>query len=413
MKRYSDGGGNMGAPQKRFRGNPNDLEVRLLIPSKVAGSIIGKGGKNISRLRSDYKATVTVPDCPGPERILTVSASDVETVLKVTNEVVPNLEDFSSSGRGGKSSDDVDLRMLVHQSQAGCIIGKAGGKVKELREKTGARIKIYTNCCPDSTDRVVQITGKGNTCVNCIREIIDLLKTAPVKGVENPYDPHNFDDLYPDEYGGYGSAGGGMGGRGGGGGGGGGGMMGNGPPPMGGRGGGGDMGGMRGAGGGGPRGMGPDRFGGPPGPPGPGPRGIGGPPPLSRGGFGGGFGGGGNGIGPMGINDPPPLAPPPLGGPLGGGPRGLGGGPPPLTESSQVSIPKDLAGAIIGKSGARIRKIRADSGAGITIDEPAPGSNDRIITITGNPGQIQMAQYLLQQSVHENNIRNSGKGGRF
>lgn len=56
-----------------------------------------------------------------------------------------------------------------------------------------------------------------------------------------------------------------------------------------------------------------------------------------------------------------------------------------------------LAGAIIGKGGLRIRKIRMDSGAGITIDEPLPGSNDRIITITGNPNQIQMAQYLLQQ----------------
>lgn len=29
---------------------------------------------------------------------------------------------------------DVDVRMLVHQSQAGCIIGKGGLKVKELRE---------------------------------------------------------------------------------------------------------------------------------------------------------------------------------------------------------------------------------------------------------------------------------------
>lgn len=56
-----------------------------------------------------------------------------------------------------------------------------------------------------------------------------------------------------------------------------------------------------------------------------------------------------------------------------------------------------LAGAIIGKGGTRIRQIRLDSGAGITIDEPLPGSNDRIITITGSPNQIQMAQYLLQQ----------------
>lgn len=56
-----------------------------------------------------------------------------------------------------------------------------------------------------------------------------------------------------------------------------------------------------------------------------------------------------------------------------------------------------LAGAIIGKAGGRIRRIRSDSNAFITIDEPLPGSNDRIITITGNQKQIQAAQYLLQQ----------------
>jgi len=69
--------------------------------------------------------------------------------------------------------------------------------------------------------------------------------------------------------------------------------------------------------------------------------------------------------------------------------------------STQVSIPKDLAGAIIGKGGSRIRQIRQESGAGITIDEAMPGSNDRIITISGLSEQIQNAQYLLQMSVKQ------------
>ena len=39
---------------------------------------------------------------------------------------------------------DCELRMLVHQSQAGCIIGRAGFKIKELREvsHTGVAIKF-------------------------------------------------------------------------------------------------------------------------------------------------------------------------------------------------------------------------------------------------------------------------------
>lgn len=34
-----------------------------------------------------------------------------------------------------KNNDfDCEMRLLVHQSQAGCIIGRAGFKIKELRE---------------------------------------------------------------------------------------------------------------------------------------------------------------------------------------------------------------------------------------------------------------------------------------
>ena len=62
-----------------------------------------------------------------------------------------------------------------------------------------------------------------------------------------------------------------------------------------------------------------------------------------------------------------------------------------------MTIPKDAAGAIIGKGGARIRKIRADSGASISIEDTRAGSNDRIITISGTDTQIKHAQYLLQQ----------------
>ncbi|XP_018051494.1 PREDICTED: uncharacterized protein LOC108689282 [Atta colombica] len=352
MKREAEAGAMTGSggptsPHKRYR--QGDDELRLLIPSKVAGSIIGKGGQNITKLRSQYKASIIVPDCPGPERVLTIS-SDLPTVLQVLNEVVPNLEENGS--RHG--SDEIDVRMLVHQSQAGCIIGKAGLKIKELREKTGARIKIYSNTCPRSTDRLISICGKPTTCIECIRELIATIKTSPLKGVNNPYDPHNFDDFYADDYGGYGNADGGQGkvggfggpGRGGGGGGGGGGS-GNrgGPPPYGGGNYNGDGWGMQG---GAPNGLG---------------------------------GGGNTG----------------MGGPMGGNNQGNQGNMSGNKTSTQVTIPKDLAGAIIGKGGARIRKIRSDSGAGITIDEPLPGSNDRIITITGIPSQIQMAQYLLQQ----------------
>lgn len=32
------------------------------------------------------------------------------------------------------NGNELDLRMMIHQSQAGCVIGKAGYKIKEIRE---------------------------------------------------------------------------------------------------------------------------------------------------------------------------------------------------------------------------------------------------------------------------------------
>merc|ERR1712227_357072 len=116
--------------------------------------------------------------------------------------------------------------------------------------------------------------------------------------------------------------------------------------------------------------------------------GFGGGMDQGFGGFGGGFGAaGGNDVG-FSFSNPSE----------GGDPE----------ESTQVTIPNDLAGAIIGPGGQRIRKIRNDSKATITIDEPADGSNERVITIAGNKKQIQAAQYLLQQSVREHASGSAG-----
>ncbi|GLH16356.1 Uncharacterized protein GBIM_20648 [Gryllus bimaculatus] len=189
----------LGPPQKRARVG-GDTEIRLLIPSKVARGIIGRGGNNIKRLRAEYKGFITVPDSPGPERVLTIS-SDFHTAIQVVSDVIPYVEEASS--RSGSRSDDVELRILVHQSQAGCIIGKSGIRIQKLEEMTGARIKLFSKCCPMSTDRVCQVWGRPKACVKAIKEIFDLMRNSPVKGTSTPYDPRNFDQNTIEDYGGY------------------------------------------------------------------------------------------------------------------------------------------------------------------------------------------------------------------
>jgi len=57
-----------------------------------------------------------------------------------------------------------------------------------------------------------------------------------------------------------------------------------------------------------------------------------------------------------------------------------------------------LAGAVIGKGGNRIKQIQAETGAMIKLDEADVEGDDRVITITGYPDEIEYAQYMLQQA---------------
>ncbi|XP_012886527.1 PREDICTED: heterogeneous nuclear ribonucleoprotein K isoform X5 [Dipodomys ordii] len=405
---------------KRSRNTDEMVELRILLQSKNAGAVIGKGGKNIKALRTDYNASVSVPDSSGPERILSISA-DIETIGEILKKIIPTLEEYQHY----KGSDfDCELRLLIHQSLAGGIIGVKGAKIKELRENTQTTIKLFQECCPHSTDRVVLIGGKPDRVVECIKIILDLISESPIKGRAQPYDPNFYDETY--DYGGFTMMFDDRRGR---------------PVgfPMRGRGGFDRMPPGRGG-----RPMPPSRRDyddmsprrGPP------------PPPPGRGGRG----------GSRARNLPLPPPPPPRGGDLmaydrrgrpgdrydgmvgfsadetwdsaidtwspsewqmayepqveyfnGGsgydysyaGGRGSYGdlGGPIIT--TQVTIPKDLAGSIIGKGGQRIKQIRHESGASIKIDEPLEGSEDRIITITGTQDQIQNAQYLLQNSVKQ------------
>ncbi|XP_077079943.1 heterogeneous nuclear ribonucleoprotein K isoform X6 [Siphateles boraxobius] len=393
-------------PHKRSRNSDDMVELRILLQSKNAGAVIGKGGKNIKALRTDYNATVSVPDSSGPERILSVSA-DIPTVAEILLKIIPTLEEYQHH----KGVDfDCELRLLIHQSLAGSIIGVKGAKIKELRESTQTTIKLFQECCPQSTDRVVLVGGKAERVVQCIRTMLELIVEAPIKGRAQQYDPNFYDETY--DYGGFSTM-----------------YEERGRRPMGGfssRG--------RGSGGGfdrmppsGGRGghhmqnrrdyddMSPRR----------------GPPPPQRGGRGGGRPPRNMPMGPphhrrgddqysyssqrghmeerrhgerRGRNDR-------YGGSMvsiqynnsswdssyqSGGRSSYSEGP---VITTQVTIPKDLAGSIIGKGGQRIKQIRHESGASIKIDEPLQGSEDRIITITGTQDQIQNAQYLLQNSA--------------
>ena len=57
---------------------------------------------------------------------------------------------------------------------------------------------------PMSTDRVTVLRGSMETLIPTIREMFNLVFDFSIHGVNQPYDPVNFDRHSADEYGGFG-----------------------------------------------------------------------------------------------------------------------------------------------------------------------------------------------------------------
>ncbi|KAJ7047040.1 hypothetical protein C8F04DRAFT_1062539 [Mycena alexandri] len=87
--------------------------------------------------------------------------------------------------------------------------------------------------------------------------------------------------------------------------------------------------------------------------------------------------------------------------------------PPQQLQTQQIYIPNDLVGCIIGKGGSKINEIRHMSASQIKIMEPgavavgangAPGpggEGERLVVITGQPTNIQMAVQLLYHRLEQ------------
>ena len=46
-----------------------------------------------------------------------------------------------------------------------------GQRIKEIREATNAHVKVFAQCCPMSTDRVVLISGKVDQVADTVQQV--------------------------------------------------------------------------------------------------------------------------------------------------------------------------------------------------------------------------------------------------
>ncbi|KAI4299170.1 hypothetical protein L6164_032654 [Bauhinia variegata] len=151
-----------------------EVTFRLLCSNDRVGGVIGKGGSIVRALQNETGATISigpsVADCE--DRLVTVTASeDPESVYSPAQKCVVlvfsrSVEAGFERGQdsGSNKGSGVTARLVVPTNQVGCLLGKGGAIVSEMRKATGTSIKIIGNDqvpkCAADNDQMVQISGE-------------------------------------------------------------------------------------------------------------------------------------------------------------------------------------------------------------------------------------------------------------
>jgi heterogeneous nuclear rnp K-like protein 2 len=187
------------------------LEIRFLIENASVGGLIGKAGANVQRVRDESGASVSILKSDGRqyhERILIMRGS-VEQMARAVAMLCELLveaakerekrefEEQSQNNTNDSSlpSDQVTLRLLVHKSAVGAVIGRSGAVIKETQTETNARVQVSNDALPGSTEKTVTISGVPSAVFKAFTRVAQQLKDNPLKSnIRNiPYTPghHN------------------------------------------------------------------------------------------------------------------------------------------------------------------------------------------------------------------------------
>ncbi|KAF4376709.1 hypothetical protein F8388_025580, partial [Cannabis sativa] len=199
---YSDNGGNKrrnpGEDREQFVIDSEDTVYRYLCPVKKIGSIIGRGGEIVKQLRLDTKSKIRIGETvPGSEeRVVTVYSTSDESnssedngnnicpaqdaLFRVHERVVAEELHGDDDMEGGHQ---VTCRLLVPSDQIGCVIGKGGQIVQNIRSETGAQIRILKDehlpPCALNSDELIQISGDSLVVKKALYRIASRLHDNP------------------------------------------------------------------------------------------------------------------------------------------------------------------------------------------------------------------------------------------
>ncbi|GAA5888899.1 hypothetical protein JCM16303_002184 [Sporobolomyces ruberrimus] len=163
---------------------PEGLTLRALVSSKEAGVVIGRGGATIAEIRENANVKAGVSKVvPGvPDRVLSIGGT-TESVAKayslvaqtIVENPVPSASSPADAQPAAPTTSSASIRLLISHLLIGSVIGKGGAKIRSIQEISGARMVASKEMLPQSTERIVEVTGSAEAVRLAVGEIAKCL----------------------------------------------------------------------------------------------------------------------------------------------------------------------------------------------------------------------------------------------
>ncbi|XP_021768703.1 KH domain-containing protein At4g18375-like [Chenopodium quinoa] len=201
---YADSGGMWSVVVPGYNGasRSEELTIRVLCPSDKIGRVIGRGGCTIKSVRQASGTHIEVDDTKATrdkcsECLITVTSTESSDDLQSKAiEAILLLQE-----KINEDAENVTMSLLIPSRNIGCIIGKSGSIINEIRKRTRADIrisKVDNPKCADEGDEYVEVSGEVKNVRDALIQIILRLRDDALKdkaGASNPSVAP--DSLYP------------------------------------------------------------------------------------------------------------------------------------------------------------------------------------------------------------------------
>ena len=162
---------------------------QVMVPDKMVGMIIGRGGEQITRLQADSGCKIQMAQESGglSERMCTLTGPPpaIAQAKAMIDGIISSGEGGHPGGGGGGRGGfggggggpmgGGQVEMMVPGHKVGLIIGKGGETIKMLQEQTGAKIVIIQESNEPTDQKPLRISGPPEAIEEAKAKVMDIL----------------------------------------------------------------------------------------------------------------------------------------------------------------------------------------------------------------------------------------------